>query len=210
MATLQFKDFHVETKEVDNDQYLVKAIVSVFNVPDRAKEVVMYGYFSEDAEVKSPPPGVWAHDMKQPVAKTLSAKQLEPGHADLPDSLKAHGGLEVLGKFNSETQRGREAFSDIKEGIIDNYSFGYVNTKVKVDESKDLLYLYKGMWLEWSPVVAGCHPMTTTVESKGFDPSSFPIDLNIPAEKSLSLLSYKDCFEIMMENDRRLARLNNA
>ena len=54
------------------------------------------------------------HDWNAPVAKTLEARELAPNDPLLPDNIRGLGGLYVKAKFNMNTQRGREAFSDIK------------------------------------------------------------------------------------------------
>jgi hypothetical protein len=49
------------------------------------------------------PKGVWMHDWKTPVAKTLEAKELLPGDPLLPPVLKDNGGAYVKAQFNLGT-----------------------------------------------------------------------------------------------------------
>jgi len=115
------------------------------------------------------PKGVWMHDWKTPVAKTLVAEELLAGDSRLPSELTSLGGAYVKAQFNLETQRGREAFSDIKFGLVDEYSIGY---KVLEDRwetksgGKAVRHLLKGRWFEWSPVLVGMNDRTATVAVK--------------------------------------------
>jgi len=124
---IERKSFDIETK-AEGDTGVIEAIVSVFNNVDSYGDRVKYGFFDESLKTKLPK-GVWAHDWKTPVAKTLEARELMPGDALLPEKLKDLGGLYIKGQFNMNTQRGRETYSDIKEGIIDEFSIGYSVTE---------------------------------------------------------------------------------
>jgi HK97 family phage prohead protease len=139
-----------DLKVADGEAGIIEAVVSVFSNVDSGKEKVMPGFFTKSIEKKLPK-GVWAHDWKQPIAKTLEAKELLPGDPQLPDSLKLLGGAYIKGQFNLDTQRGREAYSDIKFGIVDEFSIGY--GVLKDNKDKDgVRELIEGDWKEWSPV----------------------------------------------------------
>jgi HK97 family phage prohead protease len=155
----------------------IEAIVSVFNNVDAAREVVMPGAF-KDSLVRKLPKGVWGHDWTQPVAKTVEAFELLPGDPRLPISLMSLGGLYIKGQFNLETQRGKEAYSDIQFGIIDEFSIGYkvVKAHTITEEGEevtdpfafffgtrylDILELY-----EWSPVLVGMNDRTELIGVK--------------------------------------------
>ncbi len=162
---ISHKSFSAEVKAANPEKGVVEAIVSVFSNVDSAKERIMPGYFKASLERKLPK-GVWMHDWKQPIAKTLEARELEPGDALLPEYLKALGGLYVKGQFNLETQRGKEAFSDLKFGIVDEFSIGYRNTKTAYDEETEVLDLIEGELYEWSPVLVGCNDQTALLSAK--------------------------------------------
>ncbi|MGE3270268.1 MAG: HK97 family phage prohead protease [Chloroflexota bacterium] len=155
--------------KVDTDRGIVEAIVSVFGNVDNGGEVVEPGFF-EGSLAERMPKGVWMHDWKTPVAKTLEAKELLPGDPLLPDSLNANGGAYIKAQFNLDTQRGREAFSDIKFGLVDEYSIGYKVLEDRWDTKsvpgQSIRRLVKGKWYEWSPVLVGMNDRTTTVAVK--------------------------------------------
>lgn len=144
----------------------IEAVVSVFGNTDRGKEVVKHGAFAKSISRKLPK-GVWSHDWTQPVAKTLEARELSPGDPLLPTAISAFGGLYVKGQFNLETQAGAEAYSNIKFGIIDEFSIGYTVVKDSVDEKSSVRELHEVDLFEWSPVLVGMNDATQLLSIKG-------------------------------------------
>jgi HK97 family phage prohead protease len=161
---LEHKSFKARVKA--EDEGILEAIVSVFGNVDQAEERVLPGFFQESLAQKMPK-GVWMHDWTAPVAKTLEAREILPGDPLLPDHLKELGGLYIKGQFNLDTQRGREAFSDLKFGIVDEFSIGYRNIVTQYDEEDKVLNLVKGELYEWSPVLVGCNRETALLSAKG-------------------------------------------
>lgn len=164
---IERKSYPITVKAAD-ETGVIEAIVSVFNNVDAGKEIVREGFFQKSIEQKLPK-GVWAHDWKQPIAKTLEAKELHPGDPMLPDSLKELGGTYIKGQFNLDTQRGREAYSDIKFGIIDEFSIGYKVVKEGKDKDTGARELIEGEWKEWSPVLVGMNDQTRLISIKAED-----------------------------------------
>lgn len=163
---LERKTFPVaEFKVADKAEGVIEAIVSVFNNEDFGGDTVEQGFFSESLQRKLPK-GVWMHDWSIPVAKTIQAEEIAPRDARLPEKLSELGGLYVKGQFNLNTQRGREAFSDIEFGIIDEFSFGYDPVEFKMDEKTGKRRLIKGDIYEWSPVLVGMNPATQLLSVK--------------------------------------------
>lgn len=178
---IERKSFPITLQKAD-ETGVIEAIVSVFNNVDSGKEIVRQGFF-EKSITKKLPKGVWAHDWKQPIAKTLEAKELPPGDPQLPEQLKLLGGTYIKGQFNLDTQRGREAYSDIKFGIVDEFSIGYSVTtdKKSADGTRELI---EGDWKEWSPVLVGMNPETALISIK-----SEPLAGQTFAEHSDSVLA---------------------
>lgn len=164
--SIERKSYSVaDLKVVDDQPGIIEAIVSVFSNVDHGNEKVMPGFFSKSIEKKLPK-GVWAHDWKQPIAKTLEAKELLPGDPMLPASLQMLGGAYIKGQFNLDTQRGREAYSDIKFGIVDEFSIGYSVLKDGKDKESGARELIEGDWKEWSPVLVGMNDQTALLSIK--------------------------------------------
>lgn len=165
---LERKCYPITELTHDDATGVIEAFVSVFNNVDAGKEIVRQGFFQKSIERKLPK-GVWAHDWKQPIAKTLEAKEVPPGDPLLPDNLKTLGGTYIKGQFNMDTQRGREAYSDIKFGIIDEFSIGYSVVRESKDEETGARELIEGDWKEWSPVLVGMNDQTRLVSIKSED-----------------------------------------
>lgn len=91
-----------------------EAIVSVTGNVDLDGEVIVPGAFTESL-ARRLPKGVWSHIWHETVGKTLMAEELKPGDSRLPDNFDSEwGGLLIIGQFNLNTQRGREAWEDVK------------------------------------------------------------------------------------------------
>jgi len=148
---------------------IVEAIVSVFGNTDAGGDIVQPGAFKASLS-KRTPKGVWAHQWDMPIAKTLEARETDKG-------------LYVKGQFNLETQRGREAFSDIKFGIIDEFSIGYRVVEDSVNHDDGTRSLVTIDLYEWSPVLVGMNAETELLSIKSDVPATF-------AKQSENVLAY--------------------
>lgn len=168
-ADREFKSFPAASV-LSSDEHpgQIEAVVSVFDVVDKGKDKIKPGFFAKSLERKLPK-GVWGHNWDAPIAKTLEARELAAGDPLLPDGLKALGGLYIKGQFNLDTQRGREAYSDIKFGIIDEFSIGYRTVKARKDEKSGVRELIEGDLFEWSPVLVGMNDRTALLSIKSAD-----------------------------------------
>lgn len=61
---------------------IVESIVSVTGVVDNVRDVIAPGAYQKSLEVRTPK-GVWHHDWKESVSKTLGIKELLPGDPEL-------------------------------------------------------------------------------------------------------------------------------
>ncbi len=163
-----------EFKATDATEGIAEMIVSVFNNVDSGKDIVMPGFFANSiatrrtSDGRPKVKGVWSHDWTSPIAKTLDARELQPGDAMLPAQLSGLGGLWVKAQFNLNTQRGREAFSDLQFGTIDEFSIGYSVKRAEYDNETDVRRLIEGEWYEWSPVLVGMNDATALLSTKRF------------------------------------------
>lgn len=148
---LQYKNLSIQIKATDDEKGIVEAIVSCFGNVDSYGEIVDRGAFLESLNHKYPK-GVWMHDWTQPVAKTLEARETDEG-------------LYIKGQFNLETQRGKEAYSDVKFGTIDEFSIGYSVLEDELDMD-GYRHLKKLKLYEWSPVLVGANPSTQVLGVK--------------------------------------------
>ncbi len=168
MKNIVHKSFPVASLKM-NEEGIIEAIVSVTANKDRGGERVMPGFFAKSLEGKLPR-GVWCHDWTKPIAKTLVAEEWVAGDSRLPTELRDFGGYYIKGQFNLETQRGREAYSDLKFGTIDEFSIGFAVSKSQRNPATKTLDLIEGEWFEWSPVLVGMNPATALLTIKSAEP----------------------------------------
>jgi HK97 family phage major capsid protein/HK97 family phage prohead protease len=148
---IEHKSYKARVESIGDEGEII-ALVSCFNNVDRAKEVVRPGAFTASLSRKLPK-GVWAHDWTRPIAKTLEARETPQG-------------LVVKAKFNLETQAGYEAHSNIRAGIIDEFSIGYRVTKDSFDKKSGTRNLEEIELFEWSPVLVGANDSTQLLSIK--------------------------------------------
>jgi hypothetical protein len=77
--------------------------------------------------------------------------------------------LWVKGQFNLDTQPGREAYSNLKFGAIDEFSIGYRVLEDAHDKKTGVRDLVRGEWYEWSPVLVGANDATELLSIKSAD-----------------------------------------
>lgn len=157
-----------EDKREDETAGIIEAYVSVFNNLDLDGDIIMRGAFTDSLKVKYPK-GVWMHDWSIPIAKTLKAEEDDEG-------------LLIRAQFNLETQRGKEAFSDIRFGIIDEFSIGFKILDFEWDEN-DNRVIKKVKLYEWSPVLAGANPKTRLLYAKNLGKADY-IDVDYKKERA--------------------------
>ena len=191
---LERKQFTAKVQS--GDQGEITALVSCFGNTDFANEMVMPGAFKNSLARKLPK-GVWAHDWKLPVAKTLEARETDEG-------------LVIRAQFNLETQRGREAFSDLKGGYVDEFSIGYKVIKDSVDTKSGVRELHELALYEFSPVLVGMNDSTALLSVKHNDPSDVPATLDSQVASVLACANqlanrFKALHELRARDDRQLS-----
>ena len=78
LVHLESKQAKVEAKALDDGEGMVQAVVSVTNIVDNVNDVIVPGAYKDTLQ-KRTPKGVWSHDTTVPVARTISAEELQPG-----------------------------------------------------------------------------------------------------------------------------------
>lgn len=162
----QIQDVHL--KVLDEAQGIVELYPSVYGNKDSYNERMMYGCFSDELQ-KRPPNGLFMHNWERPVAKTLEWQEREAGDSRLPSAIKNNGGLYIKAQFNLETQEGRDCFSNIKGGYVNEYSIGYREIESVWNTAEKCKDVTKVKLYEWSSVIVGANDATLTVSAKSFD-----------------------------------------
>lgn len=160
--TIQHKAFKTQIDK--NTEGKVSAFVSVYGNVDSANEICDYGCFAESLQNKYPVMCLY-HNWEMPIGKVTLAEEIPAGDDRLPEELKNYGGLYIEAQLNLDKQIAREAWSDIKMGVLTEYSIGYVVLKDSIDND-GYRHLTKVDLIECSPVVRAANPMTKTLEVK--------------------------------------------
>ena len=167
------------TKVLDEDEGIVEHIFAVFGNIDQGNDVLHPGSFSKSITERGGKIKVLdlhnINSIMNIVGKPMEMREI--GKDELPRDLleaypEASGGVMAKTKFFLETPEGKGAFVRIKEGAIDNWSFGFDALDVDYETVKSgeknlkvrnirTLKLY-----EYSPVLWGMNPATTTLSSK--------------------------------------------
>ncbi len=173
---LEHKEVPVKGLTIDDEeQGIVTAIVSVTGIVDNVKDNILPGAYQKTLSARTPK-GVWAHDWVSPVSKTLAVKELMPLDGELPKQLrngekwpKGAGALQVKMQFNLETEKGRDAFSNVKfYGDDQEWSIGFaVPTGGSIIDQKSSVREISTIDLfEFSPVLFGAMPQAVTTSVK--------------------------------------------
>ena len=174
--TLDYKAVPVGgVEDTDAKTGVVEAIVSVTGLKDNVNDIIQPGAFQKSL-AKRTPKGVWHHNIQESVAKTTEIKELPPGDSKLPKTLPNGepwpddaGALMVKMEFNLATQRGKDAYEDVKFfGTDQEWSIGYnVPTGGATLDRKTGTRLINTLDLyEYSPVLFGAMPNARTVSVK--------------------------------------------
>lgn len=154
---LYVKSYEGKSAVEDETKGIVHAVISCYGNEDLDGDTMVKGAFTKSiSNFKGggfAPVGLAYHDTRRPVAKTL-------------DAFEKDNEVHVIGQYNLETSDGRDTFSNIKNGIITQYSHGFIRPTVKrLEYGKREIHDID--WKEWSPVAIPANPMTRTVGTKG-------------------------------------------
>lgn len=173
---IQYKPVEVKgLNVVDEEKGIVEAVIAVTGIKDEVNDIIVPGAFAKTLE-KRTPKGVWSHNWDSPVSKTLQAVELLPGDSRLPKFMAngkawnpSAGALYIQCEFNMGTQRGRDAFADVKFfGGEQEWSLGY-NVPVggaQIESKTGIRMINYLDFFEYSPVLFGAMPEARTMSVK--------------------------------------------
>lgn len=132
----------------------LKAVISVFDVPDLDGDIVVKSAFTDGQEV----PMVWGHDWKRPIGKGVIRVTDEKAIFD--------------GRLFLDTRDGLDAYRTVKAmGDLQEYSVGFQILDAEPVEMDGQQYQRITKWnvFEASPVLVGANRLTHTLAIKGHD-----------------------------------------
>ncbi|WP_431976076.1 hypothetical protein [Micromonospora haikouensis] len=163
----------------DDEQGIVEALVSITGIADEQDDIVVPGAYTKTL-AKRRMKGVRFHDWARPVAKTLVQEEWLPGDERLPKALPngdpwpvEAGALYVKGQYNLAVQDGRDAYETAKFfGPDGQWSIGYRPAPggARRDQKSGKRLLHEVDLFEWSDVLHGAAPLSTTLGVKTAGP----------------------------------------
>lgn len=152
---------------------VVEHIISVFGNVDDGQDVVLNGAFTKTLQENGPQGAdriraTWQHDLWEPIGRPL--EMAEVARQDLPEAVLgrapgATGGLRVVTKL-SMTQRGRDAYTLLLDGVLNEWSIGYMPVKWDWDPGSNLRRLMEVMLVEYGLVTLAMNPGAITSDVK--------------------------------------------
>lgn len=168
---------------VDEAQGIVTAIVNTFGVIDDGKDVVHPGAFTKTVTERAGRIRVLdnhnSHSIMNAIGKPISVREVT--RAELPAEVllkypEAVGGLETTTQYLLDTPEGTGAFRRIVSGAVNEYSIGYDALDYDYGKARDrdgrevtVRNLRTIRLWEYSPVLWGMNPATTTTGAKNAD-----------------------------------------
>jgi len=128
----------LDLKVDDAESGVFEAYASVFGVRDSYNDVVQYGAFRKTLKERGAVKVFYGHDITQPpIGKTMELREVQRG--SLPADIltrwpEATGALYARVKL-SDTSLGRDVLTLLKDGALNEMSFGY--DAVKADYGDD-------------------------------------------------------------------------
>lgn len=149
---LERKAFRLRVKQLD-ETGMFDGYASVFGNTDSYGDIVDRGAFAKTIGDKAGRfPILWQHNPDEPIG--VSTGMVEDMH-----------GLAVTGQLNLDTQRGREAYSLLRQGALQGLSIGYQTVNSVMDGKTRRLTEVK-LW-EFSVVTFPANELATVTGVKG-------------------------------------------
>lgn len=213
MLNLEHKGLNRSVSTDVDESGVFEAIVAVTELEDEVNDVIHAGAFEKSLR-KRTPKGIFGHDWKIPIARTIEIKELRPGDPLLrrvaPDIARAGGGgLYVKAQYILGTQAGREAY-EVHKAFGDDtaWSIGYKVMPGGAKQRGGTRHIYEMEVHEYSQVLWGAAPLAKSVSLKSLQPSEAKRDYSSDQRSKLASKGHAlpdGSFPIVDEEDLRNA-----
>ena len=153
---------------IDEAQGIVECFVAGIGNKDSVGDICASGAFAKSLQRRKPRV-VWGHNWNDPIGKVLEIYEVAPNDPRLPQKMKMAGigGLYAKVQFNLNSEKGREAFTNVAFfGEEQEWSIGYKTLDAIFDNSKQANVLREVELYELSPVLHGANQLTGTISVK--------------------------------------------
>jgi len=156
---------------IDEALGIVECFVAGIGNKDSVGDIVVSGAFAKSL-IRRKPRVVWGHNWNDPIGKVLEIYEVPPNDPRLPQKMKLAGigGLYAKVQFNLNSEKGKEAFTNVAFfGEEQEWSIGYKTLDAIFDNSKQANILREVELYELSPVLHGANQLTGTISVKSDD-----------------------------------------
>lgn len=153
---------------IDEAQGIVECFVAGIGNKDSVGDICVTGAFAKSLQRRKPRV-VWGHNWNDPIGKVLEIYEVPPNDPRLPTKMKIAGigGLYAKVQFNLNSEKGREAFTNVAFfGEEQEWSIGYKTLDAVFDNAKQANLLREVELYELSPVLHGANQLTGTISVK--------------------------------------------
>ena len=153
---------------IDEAQGIVECFVAGIGNKDSVGDICVTGAFAKSLQRRKPRV-VWGHNWNDPIGKVLEIYEVPPNDPRLPQKMKMAGigGLYAKVQFNLNSEKGKEAFTNVAFfGEEQEWSIGYKTLDAVFDNSKQANLLREVELYELSPVLHGANQLTGTISVK--------------------------------------------
>ena len=151
-----------DVKVLDAAEGIVEAFVNSMGEIHSDGDVIDPDAFENSISMNLPITVLSGHDASKIIGKVLDARSVQTGDG----SARLYNRIQ----FNLETQIGREAFSNVSGGYVDQWSVGFnipEGGSEIIQSGNTAIRLIKDVdWVEVSSVIRGASPNTTTISAK--------------------------------------------
>lgn len=182
----------VGVKALDESKGIVEMYVAGIGNVDDGGDIIEPGWATASLKARKPK-GVWGHDWDVWIAKTLDTYEVKAGDERLSGTKLAKvgaGAQYVKAQFNLETQKGRDALSDVLFfGDECEFSIGYAVPDGGAErDKKGIRHLKTVDWYEWSPVLFGMNPATSLASATNVKSFAGSLVASVGNDKALAAL----------------------
>ena len=151
-----------DVKVLDSAEGIVEAFVNSMGEIDADGDVIDPSAFDNSILMNMPVSVLAGHDSSKIIGKVLNAHSVQAGDG----TARLYNRIQ----FNLDTQIGREAFSNVSGGYVDQWSVGFNipdGGAELIQQGSNAVRLIKDVdWVEVSSVIRGASPNTTTISAK--------------------------------------------
>jgi HK97 family phage prohead protease len=195
---IETKNFNFEVKASNDDDMTFEGYGSIFGNLDSYRDIVEKGAFTRTIKNnKNRIKILWQHDTWKPIGKPIQLQEDDKG-------------LFLKAKI-SDTEQGREAYTLMKDGVLNEMSIGYNTIKHEYDKEKDIRYLKEIKLFEVSLVTFAANPKATVNNVKSeFDNLALELKSLRESLSNMNKMDSKSIYDLLLDEIKSGKLINDT